>query len=75
MGWVKSVSVLVDEFVNSEEDNKKIEAAIKAKYNNLRNANSRRKTVSAEAYYSGVDSGKNAQLYHGMNGERQKLLR
>lgn len=74
-GWVKSVSVLVDEFVNSEEDNKKIEAAIKAKYNNLRNAKSGKKSVNAEAYYSGVDSGKNAQLYHGMNGERQKLLR
>ena len=75
VGWVKSVSVLVDEFVNSEEDTKKIDAAINAKYNNLRTANSRKKTVNAEAYYSGVDSGKNAQLYHGMNGERQKLLR
>lgn len=75
VGWVKSVSVLVDEFVNSEEDNKKIDAAINAKYNNLRHVKSRKKTVSAEAYYSGVDSGKNAQLYHGMNGESQKLLR
>ncbi len=75
VGWVKSVSVLVDEFVNSEEDNKKIEAAIRAKCVNLRIVNSRRKSVNAEAYYSGVDSGKNAQLYHGMNGESQKLLR
>ena len=75
VGWVKSVSVLVDEFVNSEEDDNKIEAAIKAKYNNLRAVNSRRKAVNSEAYYSGVDSGKNAQLYHGMNGESQKLLR
>ena len=75
VGWVKSVSVLVDEFVNSEDDNKKIEAAIRAKCVNLRIVNARRRTVNAEAYYSGVDSGKNAQLYHGMNGESQKLLR
>lgn len=75
VGWVKTVSVLVDEFVNSEEDNKKIEAAIRAKCVNLRTVNSRRRTVNAEAYYSGVDSGKNAKLYHGMNGESQKLLR
>ncbi|WP_367971625.1 DUF2786 domain-containing protein [Vibrio scophthalmi] len=79
-GWVVSVSHLVKEFALSESESNQIDEYIKQKHPNLSASKGRSASVknarggSDGAYFSGIVTGRSAQLSHGVQGSEQAKL-